>query len=424
MSKEKQVVLEARRDFLQVLAAGVAGHLLPGEVVAQQRALKEGGSIPTTGGSNSDVGSLFAFIDSQATKNDFQLSFLREEFKSLSAWKQQARGKVLELLHYAPPKCDPRPEIIEKVDCGDYIRERVYFNTTPDIRVPAFVLIPKKVSKPAPAIVALHDHGGFYFWGKEKIVELESIHPVLASFRERYYSGKAIASELARLGYVVIAIDMFYWGERRLVLDEDAADWRDRPPDIAAERIQAFNQRASQNEQLVGRTIYAAGFTWSGVMYWDDIRTVDYLVTRPEVDKNRIGCIGLSMGGLRTCHLAALDDRIKAAVAVGWMTSFPSQLRHHIKHTIGFTKLVPGLYRYLDYPDVTSLAMPAAFLVINGSKDALFEPKGVRDSFEKLNACYKKSGIPEKCRTRLYDTPHEFNSEMQAEAWEWLKKWL
>ena len=83
---------------------------------------------------------------------------------------------------------------------------------------------------------------------------------------------------------------------------------------------------------------------------------------------------------------------------------------------------MPGLYRYLDYPDVASLAMPTPLLVINGSKDALFEPSGVRASFAKLTACYAKAGVPERLRTRLYDTPHEFNPEMQAEAWEWLGK--
>jgi dienelactone hydrolase len=159
-------------------------------------------------------------------------------------------------------------------------------------------------------------------------------------------------------------------------------------------------------------------------MYWDDIRTLDYLASRPEVDPRRIGCVGLSMGGLRTIHLAGLDDRIKAAVAVGWMTSFPPQLQRHVRNTIGFTKLVPGLYHYLDYPDVASMAMPTPLLVINGSKDALFEPTGVRDSFEKLSACYRKAGVPDRVRTRLYDTPHEFNAEMQTEAWAWLGKHL
>src|SRR5690606_27897329 len=153
--------------------------------------------------------------------------------------------------------------------------------------VPAFVLVPKGRTGPAPAVVVLHDHGGMYLWGKEKVVDLADEHPVLADFKRRSYAGRGIASELARRGYVVIAIDMFYWGERRMLLDDDPADWRQRPRDLPAERVAEFNRRSSQNESLVGRTIYAAGFTWAGVMFWDDLRTVDYLLTRPEVDPNR-----------------------------------------------------------------------------------------------------------------------------------------
>ncbi len=371
-----------------------------------------------------DVGSLFPFIESQAVKADFPLSFLSAGFASLEQWKPQARGKLLELLHYAPPPCDPQAEVVERVDEGDYIREKVYYSTTPDVRVPAYVLIPKGVPLPAPAVVALHDHGAFYLWGKEKLVELPDEHPAMKSFKEQYYSGKSIASELARQGYVVIAIDMFYWGERRMLLDGDPDDWRERPADMPTERVVAFNQRASQSEQLVGRTIFSAGFTWAGVMFWDDIRTVDYLCTRPEVDQSRIGCVGLSVGGLRSCHLAALDDRIKAAVVVGWMASFPTQLHHQIRNTVGHTKVVPGLYRHLDYPDVASLAMPSALLAINGTQDALFNLEGVRASFAKLSACYAKAGVPDRFRGSFYDTPHEFNSQMQTEAWEWLARWL
>ena len=209
-----------------------------------------------------------------------------------------------------------------------------------------------------------------------------------------------------------------------MLLDDDPADWRERPATISAERINAFNQRSGQNEQLVGRTIFSAGFTWAGLMFWDDVRSVDYLVTRPEVDPSRIGCVGLSVGGLRSCHLAAMDDRIKAAVVVGWMASFPAQLQRHIRNTIGHTKLVPGLYRYLDYPDVATLAMPSALMVINGKKDGLFEPGGVKSAFNKLNEAYKKGGVPDRIKTLMYDSPHEFNEEMQAEAWAWLKRWV
>ncbi|MBI2949741.1 MAG: dienelactone hydrolase family protein [Verrucomicrobia bacterium] len=422
-----------RRDFVRRLTASLSLPFACAESAASEAVPNSPARLAEAAAANqssatahtqSDVGSLWPFIQSQAVSGEFPLSWLRTEFKSLPRWKRKARGKLLELLHYSPAKCDLRAEVVERVDAGEYVREKVYFNTSPDIRVPAFVLVPKNAKLPAPGLVALHDHGGFYFWGKEKIVEIEGEHSVLTNFKKSYYGGKSIASELARQGYVVIVIDMFYWGERRMLLDDDPADWRERPRDIKPERIAEFNRRAGQSEQLVGRTIYSAGFTWPGVMFWDDVRTVDYLLTRPEVDKKRIGCVGLSVGGLRSCHLAALDERVKAAVVVGWMASFPRQLRRHIRNTIGHTKVVPGLYRHLDYPDVASLAMPRALLVINGSKDGLFDLDGVRASFDKLSACYKKAGVPEKCRTRLYDTPHEFNAEMQAEAWEWLRRWV
>jgi len=409
--------MSTRREFLQDAASGAVAAL-----VARADTARAGPSA--AGEVDSDIGSLYPFVQSQAVQGEFPLSFLRPEFVDLPAWKRQARGKLQELLHYAPPPCDPRPETVERIDRGEYVQEKVYFNTTPDVRVPAYVLVPKSARRPAPGIVALHDHGGFYVWGKEKLLELDGEHPVLTDFKRQYYGGRSVASELARAGYVVVVIDMFYWGERRMLLADDPADWRDRPRTITPERIDAFNRRSGEGEQLVGRTIFSAGFTWAGVMFWDDVRTVDYLLTRPEVDPRRIGCVGLSVGAVRSAHLAALDDRIKAAVVVGWMTSFPAQLRRRVRNTIGHTKLVPGLYRFLDYPDVASIAMPAPLLVINGSKDELFEPTGVRAAFEKLAACYAKAGVPELLRTRLYDTPHEFNLAMQAEAWEWLAKHL
>ena len=420
-----------RRDFLRAAAAGLGVPLLAAR--AEEEIREESGVLLTTrdvaqigrdvAPTGSDVGSLWPFIETQIPK-EFPLSFLNSRFGDLKAWKKTARSKLLELLHYTPESCGPKAEVVDQKDEGDYVREKIYFNTTPDLRIPACVLVPKKARRPMPGIVALHDHGGFYLWGKEKLLETAGEHPSLTEFRRTAYSGKSIAVEMAREGYVVLVIDMFYWGERRMILDDDAQDWRRPDRGITPERVTAFNRRAGENEQLVGRTIYAAGFTWPGVMFWDDVRSLDYLASRPEVDPNRLGCVGLSVGGLRSCHLAALDDRIKAAVVVGWMCSFPRQIKSHVRHTIGHTKVVPGLYQYLDYPDVAALAAPAAMLVINGSKDKLFEPRGVQEAFEKLGACYRKAGVGEKLRTRLYDTPHEFNAEMQQEAWAWLKRWI
>ena len=154
----------SRRDFLHRLTAGVCAAAYLSNRTVTGNAQPPSGGIAGTAvrftKTESDVGSLFPFIQSQAVKSDFPLSFLNPKFKNYKAWKRQARGKLLELLHYSPPPCNPQPEIVEQIDKGSYIREKIHFNTTPEIRVPAYLLIPKQAKFPAPAIVALHDQGG------------------------------------------------------------------------------------------------------------------------------------------------------------------------------------------------------------------------------------------------------------------------
>src|SRR5207302_7563691 len=110
------------------LGANAEGAGLDAE--AEREPAAASGSPPARTGA--DIGSLFPFVRSQAAHSGFPLSFLRDDFKDLHAWKRQARGKLVELLHYAPPRCAPRPEVVEKTDKGDYVREKVTFNTTPD----------------------------------------------------------------------------------------------------------------------------------------------------------------------------------------------------------------------------------------------------------------------------------------------------
>ena len=258
-----------------------------------------------------------------------------------------------------PLRCAPAANVIRREDRGDYVQEYLTFQTTPDLRVPAYVLIPKKAKLPAPGIVALHCHGGFYVWGKNKLVEVDNEHPALTEYKQELYQGKSIATELVRRGNVVIIVDALYWGERRMLLDEDPPSYRD-PERMTKAEVADFNRRSQQNEQLVARSLFAAGITWPGVLLWDDLRTVDYLASRPEVDAQRLGCVGLSLGGYRSFLLAALDPRIKVAVDVGWMTSFASQIRRHVIHTIGFTFHIAGLYRYLDLPDLAALIAPTS----------------------------------------------------------------
>lgn len=365
------------------------------------------------------IGNLYSFVQKQADRSPLELSFLEPRFRALVPWQKTARARVLDHLFYSPPPVSPAAEVIRRTDKGDYIEEYLTFQTTPDLRVPAYVLIPKDVALPAPGLVVLHCHGGAYVWGKEKVVAVENEHASLSEFKQRLYEGASIATELVRRGYVVITIDMFYWGERRMLLDDDPPSYRE-PQRMSVEEIAAFNRRSSLNEQLVARSLMTAGITWPGVMLWDDMRTLDYLASRPEVDRQRLGCVGLSVGGYRSFLLAALDQRIKAAVDVGWMTSFASNIRRHVLNTVGLTFHIPGLYRYFDLPDLAALIAPRSLLVINGSQDALFPRDGVEKAFQKIEACFRKAGAAERQRCRLYDAPHQFNRAMQAEAWEWL----
>ena len=140
---------------------------------------------------HAQVGSLYPLLQATASRSTLELSFLQDRFHDVEAWKREARPKVLSLLQYAPPKCDPRAEVVQRVDCGQYIREKIYFNTTPDIRVPAYLLLPKGAPKRRPAIVALHDHGAFFAWGKEKVIATEHEHPALTEFKRTAYSGRS-----------------------------------------------------------------------------------------------------------------------------------------------------------------------------------------------------------------------------------------
>lgn len=411
----------SRRQFCEslIVGAGVAG--TPGSASAYAPAALQQPPATATG---SHIGNLYPFVQKQAERSEFELSFLRPEVTNLARWQPAVRSKILEHLFYSPPPIAPQPQLIRRTDKGDYVEEYLTFQTTPDLRIPAYVLIPKKAARPAPGIVVLHSHDGLYLWGKEKVVEIEQEHPHLTAFKQRAYGGKSIAAELARRGYVTIAIDLFYWGERRMILDADPPAYRERSMTLTEQEIREFTQRASQGESLVARSLLTAGVTWPGVLVWDDIRTLDYLASRPEVDAKRLGCVGLSVGGYRSFLLGALDQRIKAAVDVGWMTSFGAQIKEHVINTVGLSFHINGLYRYLDFPDIAALVAPRALLVINGAKDRLFAPAGVKAAFEKIGRCYAKAGVPDRQQCRLYDAPHEFNLDMQAEAWAWLQRWV
>ena len=291
----------------------------------------------------------------------------------------------------------------------------------------AVVLKPAGAAGRLPAVLALHDHGRFKFFGKEKIAQTGSAMPALvAAHRAEVYEGLAWANELARLGYVVLVHDAFAFGSRRVrpaeVPPEVRGTMRGDADDSAA-GIAAYNDWAAEHEHVMAKSFFSSGTTWPGVFAAEDRVALDILCARSDVDPGRVGCAGLSGGGLRTVFLAGLDDRIRSAVCVGMMTTWRDYLLHK-SYTHTWMCYVPLLPRDLDYPEILGLRAPLPALVINARDDPFFTCPEMERASAILAEVYAASGQPENYRCSWYPGHHQFNRAMQAEAFAWFDRWL
>ncbi|HHY83488.1 MAG TPA: hypothetical protein GX505_12560 [Clostridiales bacterium] len=378
----------------------------------------------------SDIGIFFELLRDYRSDHRFELSFLYGEWADFDQWKAIARAKVFDLLSYFPKRAPLLPATTAVSDKEEFIQEEIEFNTALNVRVKGTLLIPGENKGPYPAVIALHDHGGFYFYGREKILQAENEPEVLKAFKRSAYSGRSWANELVKRGYVVLCIDAFYFGSRKTDFDAVSRDILERRPfrldGIAYgtdEYIEKYNRNCVFFESLLVKHILTSGATWPGILFHDDRRCIDYLYTRDEVDKDRIGCCGLSIGGFRSAHLAALDSRIRCSVAAGWMTTYDSLLYNRLRdHT--YMIYIPGLLRYLDLPDVVSMTAPNPLFIQQCSKDMLFTYDGMLQACLKIKEVYKLIGHTDKYSYQFYDNGHEFNAKMQEDAFDWLDKWL
>ena len=157
---------------------------------------------------------VFKFLIEKIKHPKADRSFINEKYIDLQQWASETREWVTRLLCYSPETVPFDPVITEEEDYGSYTRKKLYFYTAKDCKVPAYLLVPKNLTKPAPAIVALHDHSGRYYYGKEKIVDHKEDMAMLDWFQEYRYGGRGYASALAEKGYIVMIIDAVGFGER------------------------------------------------------------------------------------------------------------------------------------------------------------------------------------------------------------------
>jgi dienelactone hydrolase len=350
------------------------------------------------------------------------LSFRTGKWNNLKSWRQIARRKVVERM--APVNLGGVPEVkVEAQTTFDGLHiEHLSWQLPAGPKTEAVFLKPAGSSGRLPAVLALHDHGGNKFMGWRKIARTEEESwAIQMTHQERYYGGVAWANELAKRGYAVLVHDTFPFASRRVRVSDVPERIRQggvdpEPSDV--EGVSKYNAFASAHEHIMEKSLLSAGTTWPGVYVVEDQRALDVLCLRPDVDASRVGCAGLSGGGMRTVFLGGLDDRIRCAIPVGFMTTWRDFLLDKtFTHT--WMTYVPLLPKDLDFPEILALRAPAATLVLNCNEDPLYTLAEMKRADSMLRETFERAAASQQYRCSFYPGGHKFDREMQAEAFSW-----
>ncbi|WP_315709343.1 dienelactone hydrolase family protein [Brenneria uluponensis] len=340
-------------------------------------------------------------LKQQMTYSD---SWLSGHDKNFSQWKVQSRNKVRALLLTPDSSKAFDPQMVDQQDRGSYKAEKVAFNLTDESRVLGLLLIPKTPG-PHPAVILLHDHGAKFDIGKEKMIKPWGDEAQLTSaqaWADKYFTGRFVGDELAKRGYVVLAVDAIGWGDRGPLKYEQ--------------------------QQALASNFFNLGRSLAGTMAYEDMRTLDFLASLKQVDPQRIGIVGFSMGAYRAWQLAALSNKAAATVAVSWMGTYEGLMtpgNNVLRGQSSFYMLHPGLSSYFDFPDVASIAAPKPMLVFNGGKDKLFPVSAVEAAYDKMHRVWRSQHADDKLETRIWpELGHVFYQEQQDVAFQWLDRWL
>jgi dienelactone hydrolase len=349
------------------------------------------------------------------------------KWKNVDQWRLAAKKVTMERM--AVPDIGKTPAVTVKKQYtynGLHVEELTWqlpYGRPTD----AILLKPADAKGPLPAILAFHDHGGNKYFGTRKITKTsDEQHPMMMAHQRDYYGGAAWANEIAKRGYVVLVPDAFTFGTRRVMLQDVPEHLRNGLSDENPEEqqnIDAYNKWASEHEHIMAKSLFCSGTTWPGVFFAEDRKALEILTARNDVDAKRIGCCGLSGGGLRTDFMAGLDDRIKCAVSVGFMSTWNDfALNKSYTHT--WMVYVPLLPKELDFPEILGLRAPLPTLVLNDSEDQLYTIGQMQEADKILKAVFEKAGAPDRYKASFYPGPHKFDREMQKEAFEWFDRWL
>ncbi len=307
----------------------------------------------------------------------------------LEPWRGRVRRRLAELLGPLPSPVPLAVEVLDSVDCGSYRRARIVFDSEAAMSVPAYLLVPHDRRAPGPAVLAVHGHGP----GKDEVCGIDR-----PEVREAYAEHHGdYAHTLAARGYVVLAPDLRCFGER--------ADWQPEG-------------KYHCDVNLVHAVM--AGVSPLTQNLWDLQRALDVLGEHPLVDPERLGVVGFSYGATMTLFLAALDERVRAAVVSGYLSSWKAA--HRVPWNLCGSQVLPGMLGSLEHVDVGALVAPRALLVETGSDDILFPEVAARTTIAQLRTVYRSLDAPDDALVHdVFEGEHGWHG---AQVGAFLGRWL
>ena len=275
-------------------------------------------------------------------------------------------------------------EVRSREETPHYTLERLVLDLNGEEPVPAVFTKPKGATGRLPTVLFNHSHGGGYDIGKKEYLEGRS-----------YLSNPPYAEELASLGYAGLCFDTW-----------------------------AFGERATRKESEIFKDMLWKGQVMWGMMVFDSLRAIEYLVNRPDVDAARLGTLGISMGSTMAWWVAALDERIKACVDICCLTDFDALVADRGLDRHGVYYYVPSLRKHFTTAQINGLITPRAHLALAGLQDKLTPVEGLDRIERELNEVYAAAGKPENWKLLRYDVGHQETPEGRAAIREFLKKYL
>lgn len=306
--------------------------------------------------------------------------------EKISLQNQQKRRKELyKLLGRLPAKNRPiSAKLVSREETDEVIIEKLILDINGQELVPAYFTIPKNVKGKVPVVLFNHSHFGQYAVGKEEFTR-----------GRKEMQSPAYAVALARAGYAGLCLDN--WG---------------------------FGERSGRPELDIFKEMLWQGQVMFGMMVYDNLRALDYLETRPEVDTKRIATMGMSMGSTMAWWLAALDERIKVCVDLCCLTDYQTLLEEKGLNRHGIYYYVPDLLNHFTTSQINALIAPRPHFGLAGRFDPLSPLKGLAIIDADLKKAYKEAGAPDAWHLKIYDVGHLETPEMRQDIMAFLKKWL